>query len=284
MCIRPIPNLKKKYDAEWALVTGSGTGIGKALAFQLAKQGLNVVLVSLDDEHLKTTMKEIQEAFPNLEFRSVGVTFSPGVPYLKKIIQATKDIQVQILFCNAGFMVTGFFDQVPVEKLQANMECNATSAMTVAHHFISQMVATKRRGCVVFTSSVAAFIPAPFAIMYAATKAFVSQLAACLHIETKPLGIDVCAVHPSPVASHFYQKLDHKVDLIESAAKNAVAPGDITGDILRSIGCCALRDLGGLAWGTRMGTFFIPYNLFAEIFAFAAPMMPDWKAHNKNRT
>ena len=72
--------------------------------------------------------------------------------------------------------------------------------------------------------------------MYASTKAFVSQYAACMHIEVKSLGIDVCAIHPSPVASNFYNNLDHKVDLIEAAAKNAVAPSDITDDIFRSIG------------------------------------------------
>jgi len=43
-------NLKKKYKAEWALVTGAGTGIGKALSETLAEQGLNVVLVSLPDK------------------------------------------------------------------------------------------------------------------------------------------------------------------------------------------------------------------------------------------
>ena len=58
-----------------------------------------------------------------------------------------------------------------------------------------------------FTSSVAGFIPTPFAASYAATKAFVSQLACSLHIEVKSLGIDVCAVHPSPVASNFYEKV-----------------------------------------------------------------------------
>ena len=107
------------------------------------------------------------------------------------------------------------------------------------------MVRDKKRGCIVFTSSVAGFIPTPFSAMYASTKAFVSQLASCLHIELKPLGIDVCAIHPSPVASQFYSKLDHKVDMIEAAAKNAVGPNEITDDMLRSVGPCALRDLGG---------------------------------------
>jgi len=192
--LRPVPNLVKRYDAKWALVTGSGSGIGKAIAFKLASQGLNVVLVSLDDEHLKNTMKQLKEKFPQQEFRSVGVTFSPGVDYIKKIDEATKDISVQCIFNNAGFIVTGFVDQTPLGKLLANVECNATASFVIAHHFLAKMVSNKQKGCIVFTSSVAGFIPTPFAASYAATKAFVSQLACSLHIEVQSLGIDVCAV------------------------------------------------------------------------------------------
>lgn len=283
MVVRPLPNLKKKYGAEWGLVTGAGSGIGKALAFKLASQGLNVVIVSLDDEVLKSTMKEIRTEYPKQQFRSVGVNFAPGVNYMEKIIEATKDIEIPIIFCNAGFMVTGFVDQAPIGKLLTNIECNATSAVNVSHYFVKRLITSKKKGCIVFTSSVAGFIPTPFAAIYASTKAFVSSFAACLHIEVKPLGIDVCAIHPSPVASNFYDKLDHKVDLIEAAAKNAVQPSHIVNDMFRSVGACALRDLGTLAWCTRIGTFFVPFNFFAGLFALAAPFLPDWKTHNKNR-
>lgn len=192
--LRPVPNLASRYGAKWALVTGSGSGIGKALAFKLASQGLNVVLVSLDDEHLSNTVKQLKEKYPQLEFRSVGVSFSPGVNYLEKIAAATKDISVPCIFNNAGFIVTGFVDQTPLGKLLANVECNATASFAIAHHFLTKLVSNKQRGCIVFTSSVAGFIPTPFAASYAATKAFVSQLACSLHIEVQSLGIDVCAV------------------------------------------------------------------------------------------
>jgi short-subunit dehydrogenase len=245
MAFRSVPNLKEKYSAEWALVTGGGSGIGKSLSFKLASQGLNVVLVSLDDEFLKSTMKELKDTYPKQEFRAVGVNFAPGVKYMDDIIKATKDLFIPIVFCNAGFMVTGFLDQAPIEKLLTNIECNATSAVNVSHHFVKILVSKKKKGCIVFTSSVAGFIPTPFAAMYASTKAFVSQYAACMHIEVKPLGIDVCAIHPSPVSSNFYKKLDHKVEMIEVAAQSAVTPDSITDDMLRSIGPCALRDMGG---------------------------------------
>ena len=283
MLLRPVPNLKNKYNATWALVTGGGSGIGKALAFKLASQGLNVVIVSLDDEFLKNTLKELANTFPKLSFRSVGVSFSPGIPYLEKIKEVTKDIEVKIIFNNAGFIVTGFLDQAPLGKLLANMECNATAAVNITHHFLQIMIAKKLKGCIVFTSSVAGFIPTPFASMYASTKAFISQFACSVHIEVQNLGIDVCAVHPSPVASNFYDKVDHKIELMEAAQKSAVPPQQLPNDIFRSIGVCALRDLGQMAVGTRMGTFFIPYNFFTELFTVAAPYLPDYKKHNKVR-
>ena len=217
MILRPVPDLKKRYNAKWALVTGGGSGIGKSLCFKLASQGLNVVIVSLDDDFLKQTLKEIKEKYPDLEFRAVGCTFSPGQEYMKKIIDATKDITVQIIFNNAGFIVTGFMDQAPIGKSLANIECNATAGVNVTQHFLSKLVTQKLKGCIVFTSSVSAYTPTPFASMYAATKAFVSQFACSLHIETKSLGIDICAVHPSPVASNFFKNVDHKIDLMESA-------------------------------------------------------------------
>ena len=61
MAFRPIPNLNKMYDATWALVAGSGSRIGKSLAFKLAPQGLDIVLVSINNDLLKTTMEKIQD-------------------------------------------------------------------------------------------------------------------------------------------------------------------------------------------------------------------------------
>lgn len=68
-------DLKKKYNAKWALVTGAGTGIGKSLAETMALQGLNVVLVSLPDKYLQETTATLRAQFPQLEFRRLTIRY-----------------------------------------------------------------------------------------------------------------------------------------------------------------------------------------------------------------
>lgn len=89
----------------------------------------------------------------------------------------------------------------PIDTHMANLECNAVSAVQITHHFLAQLIAAGRTGCFVYTSSASAVLPSPFSVLYAGTKAFLSMFAASLAPEVKPYGIDVLAVHPSPVAS-----------------------------------------------------------------------------------
>jgi len=75
----PTQNLKKKYNAEWAVVTGSSSGIGKSLAIKLAQQGVNVVLVALQEKLLDDTFAELQAQFKERKFIKVGVNLGTPV-------------------------------------------------------------------------------------------------------------------------------------------------------------------------------------------------------------
>ncbi|MEW5298338.1 MAG: hypothetical protein WDW38_000928 [Sanguina aurantia] len=269
-------NLKKKYNgAEWALVTGSSSGIGKSLAFKLASQKLNVVLVALKDDLLKATFAEIKDKFPDRQFRMVGVDLG-GNDYLPEIVEATKDIKVQILFCNAGYLLTGFFHTRKLGELMANLNCNAISAVQITHHFVQKMIEGKLKGCVVFTSSAAACMPCPFSAQYGATKSFISVFGASLAPEVKPMGIDVLVFHPSPVATKFYDKA-HKLDAIEFFKKFTVSPDDLPDTVFASIGRTVFRDIGATALVFRMATKLIDYNFLATMIASFASFMPDFK-------
>jgi len=216
-------DLKRKYGATWALVTGASQGIGRAIAVKLASQGLHVVLVAIDDDQLETTKRQLKAEFPNQQFRSVGVDLSvdPQV-YMKKIVEATQDIVVQIVFNNAGYLSMGFFRQHDIEKLIGNLECNALSAIRISHHFMKQMIENGCPGCICFTASAVSFLPSPFASMYGkakvasvkslyhlkfvvgASKALLSHFASSLAVEARDNNIDVVAVHPSYTRTNLY--------------------------------------------------------------------------------
>ena len=58
--------------------------------------------------------------------RAVAAKFDHKTDYMPAIIEATKDIDVQVIFNNAGYIVTGFFDQTKLDGQLANMECNGS--------------------------------------------------------------------------------------------------------------------------------------------------------------
>lgn len=91
--------------------------------------------------------------------------------YVDAIREATKDIPVQLVFNNAGYMLTGFFANLPLARLLANYECNATAGVKITHHFANRMIDEKLRGLIAFTSSPAGRMPNPSASLYGATKA-----------------------------------------------------------------------------------------------------------------
>lgn len=271
----PVPDLKKKYGAEWAVVTGSSSGIGKSLAIKLAQQGVNVVLVALQEDILDETFAELQAQFKTRKFIKIGVNLgTPG--YLDKIDEATKGVDVQLVFNNAGFMLTGFFDKQPLAKLMVNHECNATSAMQITHLFVTRMLSKKLRGCVVFTSSAAACQPTPFSALYGATKAYISSFAANIAVELRSRGIDVCAVHPSPVASNFYDRA-HKLDSLAFFMNFAVKPDALPDEIFRPIGRVVWHDIGSVAIGFRMLLKIFDYGFFATFISRLAHTMGDYK-------
>lgn len=98
-------DLKKKYGSQWAVVTGSSSGIGRAITEKLAKQGINVVMVAIDDTLLNDVFEKMKKDYPSVSFRKVGANLAKQ-GYMETIANATKDILPNLIFNNAGFVVS----------------------------------------------------------------------------------------------------------------------------------------------------------------------------------
>lgn len=276
-------NLKTKYAASWALVTGASSGIGRSLAEKLAAQGLNVVLVGLDDALLKDTYAALTAKYPKSQFRKVGVDLGSSGGYMAAIAKNTEDIDIALLFNNAGFVATGLFADSVIGKQMANFECNAISPVHITHHFLNKMLDKKIKGCVCFTSSPAGLIPNPMTTMYGSTKAFLTEFALSVGAEVKSDGIDVLVVHPSPVNTGFYSGNTHNIGAMKMFQKTATTPDTIASCFFISLGKSLIHEQGYFSLLTRLLLKVLDVCLLANIIGVFTSGQADYKKSKKKR-
>ncbi|GBG24130.1 Very-long-chain 3-oxoacyl-CoA reductase [Hondaea fermentalgiana] len=268
-------NLKEKYNAEWALVTGGSTGIGRAIVEKLAAQDLNIVVVAFPDAHLDKAIEELTAKFPKCKFIKVGLNLADR-NFMETLAKETKDIKVSILINNAGYIKTGFFAESDFKGQLANHDVNATAAMEITHHYVEIMRENKLRGCVTFTSSPAGFMATPYTVLYGATKAYLTTFAQSLAPEIYSDGIDVAVLHPSPVASNFYDSA-HKIDAIAFFKSTATGPEVLADILLASVGRVVTIDQGYYPVCVKLLLKIIDGNFIADAARLTASYLPDFK-------
>ena len=188
----------------WALVTGASSGIGEAFARTLAKEGLSVALVARRKELLERLASELRTEH--------GVDACVVVCDLAKegaadhIADVTRDLDLGLVVSNAGTGHPGAFLKSDSKAERAILQLNATTPMELGRAF-GRRLTSRGMGGLVFVSSAMAFHGAPYMATYAATKAYTLVFAESLHVELKPVGVDVLVVAPGPTdtpARHLY--------------------------------------------------------------------------------
>lgn len=171
--LRPAKNLKK-YGC-WALVTGPTDGIGKAFAFELARKGLNLVLVGRNVNKLDDISKEIQSKYAKIETKKVVVDFSGDLNEgVEKIAEAIEELDVGVLINNVGvsYPYARFFHEVDDELLKNLVKVNVEGTTKVTQAVLPGMIRRKRGAIVNVGSGAATVIPCdPLYAVYAASKA-----------------------------------------------------------------------------------------------------------------
>lgn len=172
--LRPPKDLKR-YGS-WALITGSTDGIGKAFAFKLAHNGLNLVLVSRDSSKLKTVSSEIQTKYPKTEIRLFELDFSRAdvAAEVDRMKEAVRGLEIGVLINNVGVTYPGamYFDEVDERVWMGLVRVNVMGTCLVTRAVVGGMVARGRGAVVSIGSGASVIVPShPLYAVYAATKA-----------------------------------------------------------------------------------------------------------------
>ncbi|CAI5729853.1 unnamed protein product [Hyaloperonospora brassicae] len=191
--IRPAKSLKS--FGQWGVVTGATDGIGKALAMELARKGMNVVLVSRTQSRLEDVRAEIQRKYPTAQVEILAVNFDriddvSVREELRKTLDHVKDIGV--LFNNVGvsYDFPEFFDQLSADRVDSLIKLNVTAATVLSQLVLPGMV-QRKRGAIVNVSSGSGRLVVPLLSEYSATKKYIEQLTLCLAAEYRAKNVHV---------------------------------------------------------------------------------------------
>jgi short-subunit dehydrogenase len=227
------------------------------------------------------SMKRFKATYPSIQFRGVGCDLSqPG--FIEAVKGSTSDIHISLVFNNAGYIMPGFFVDHGIDSLMANYNVNATCNLPLTHHFAQRMVQSGRKGLICFTSSSGGFIPGPMSSIYSSTKAFVTNFAVSIAAELAEDGIDVLCVHPSPIASNFYQNAG-QMSALKSVQKAAQPPSVIADIVFKNAGRFTIVDQGLVSVLFKSILKIVDWNLLGEIMVKMVRTNGDYKAFRKAR-
>ncbi|XP_049908002.1 17-beta-hydroxysteroid dehydrogenase type 3 [Epinephelus moara] len=195
---------------EWAVVTGASEGIGRAYAFALAEQGMNVVIMSRTKVALDQVAKEIGDTTG----QKVKVIITDFIQenVFSEIEDQLRDLNIGVLVNNVGvlpsYVPCKFLESAELDQtITRVINCNVKTVAKMCKIILPGME-KRRKGVILNISSGAASVPFPLYTLYAASKVFVERFSQGLQAEYKDKGIIIQAVAPFGVSTRMvdYQK------------------------------------------------------------------------------
>jgi NAD(P)-dependent dehydrogenase (short-subunit alcohol dehydrogenase family) len=176
------------------LVTGAGSGIGRATALLAARRGADLVICDVDEAGLAQTEATARGLGRTVRAQRVDVADRAQMRELADAVGA-----VDLLVNNAGVGLAAEFLDTPLEEWDWIVAINLMGVVHGCHFFVPKMVERGAGGHVVNISSMAGYLPSPGLSAYSATKFAVLGLSEALREELAPHGIGVTAICPGVI-------------------------------------------------------------------------------------
>lgn len=191
---------------ERALVTGASTGIGRAMAQQLAAGGVDLVLVARDGDRLGDLAEDLRAdgAGPDVEVLEADLCDLEGLAAVEKRVVA-EEAPIDLLVNNAGLGYEGPFHTQDASEVWETIGVNVMALVRLTHAALRTMV-ERGQGHVVLVSSMASLQGMPMTAVYSATKAFITSFGEAVYEELKGTDVVVTTVLPGLTRTEFHER------------------------------------------------------------------------------
>ena len=242
------------YKGKLALVTGASTGIGYAIAKELAVRGANLIISA-------TTRSEDKLHELSSEIKYIGAECHIFLEDLSRLNSGRslydqiklQNLHVDLLVNNAGYGRWGTFHEVEMDDYAEMIQLNITSLTELSHLYIPDMI-EKGEGGVINVGSVASLTPVPYSSVYAATKAYVLSFSEGLRYEYRNENVKIMALLPGATVSNFGQVATAKSDKLRERL-NKRTKRSAAGTVFQTSHEVAIECLDGFAKNKQ---FIIP--------------------------
>lgn len=213
-----------------AVVTGAGTGIGRAIALRLAHEGVSVALAGRRLQLLEETARMIEERGG----RALAVpTDLARQDEIERLVDTTTTAlgKIDHLINNAVMNFGGAYHETSLDQIRTMIDVSLTAPLLLTRLCVSQMM-TRKSGNIVMIGSTA-FVGWPYVVTYSAIKAALDAFAQGLRREVASAGVHVAVVHPAgtdtpsmtPVARREFEALGFRIyssEVVASATIDAI--------------------------------------------------------------
>ncbi|GAB5374902.1 MAG: SDR family NAD(P)-dependent oxidoreductase [Acuticoccus sp.] len=184
-----------------AIVTGASSGIGAALAAEIARDGYALLLVARRADRLRALAERLDAP---VEVFAADLT-DPGAIEALAGVLAMQGRQPDVLVNNAGFGQGGAFAAASAARDLQMVDLNVRAVVDLTHRFLPGMLA-RGRGGVLNVASIVGYQAGPYSAVYSASKAFVLSFSDALYSECANTGVAVSALCPGPVETEFFSE------------------------------------------------------------------------------
>ena len=186
----------KDLRGKVVVITGAGSGIGRATALRFARAGARLHLVDIAPDGLAAVCAETEALGVRTTAHQLDCADGAAVERLAAAIYAEPEGRVDVLHNNAGVCLGGPVESISLEDWRWIVDVNLWSVVHGVRSFVPRMIAQGRGGHLVNTASMAGLIGLPFVAPYCATKFAVMGLSESLAVELARHDIHVSVICP----------------------------------------------------------------------------------------